>query len=253
MGLFTANEDIAEDASALFNLLTGYSQGHPWRKLVVAPEILHHRTIELIEEQVERAQSGRPSRIFAKLNALVDYRVIEALYRASQAGVPIELLVRGVCCLRPGIPGISDNIKVTSIVDRFLEHSRLYVFSPDDEAKVYLSSADWMPRNFHRRVEVMFPVEADDLKDRILHEIIPAYRGDNVRTRVLRPDGTYYRLSPAPGEQPLRVQEELLAIRSGIKPVGLADAAELPEAGENGEANGSAATIPLLPTGLPSA
>ena len=181
MGLFTANEDIAEDASALFNLLTGYSQGHPWRKLVVAPEILHYRTIELIEEQIERAQSGRESRIFAKLNALVDYRVIEALYRASQAGVPIELLVRGVCCLRPGMPGISENIRVTSIVDRFLEHSRLYVFSPDAEAKVYLSSADWMPRNFHRRVEVMFPVEAADLKDRILHEIIPAYRRDNTR------------------------------------------------------------------------
>ncbi len=176
LGLFTANEDIAEDASALFNLLTGYSQGHPWRKLVVAPEILQHRTLELIEEQIERAKTGRPSRIFAKLNALVDYRVIEALYRASQAGVPVELLVRGVCCLRPGIPGISDNIRVTSIVDRFLEHSRLYVFSPDDEAKVFLSSADWMPRNFHRRVEVMFPVEAADLKDRILHEIIPAYQ-----------------------------------------------------------------------------
>ena len=136
-GLFTADEDIGEDASALFNLLTGYSQGHAWRKLVVAPEDLHRRTLELIEEQIERARDGRPSRIFAKLNSLVDYRVIEALYRASQAGVPIELLVRGICCLRPGLPGISENIRVTSIVDRFLEHSRMYVFSPDDEAKVF--------------------------------------------------------------------------------------------------------------------
>ncbi len=200
MGLFTANEDIAEDASALFNLLTGYSQGHPWRKLVVAPEILHCRTIELIDEQIERAENGRDSRIFAKLNALVDYRVIEALYRASQAGVPIELLVRGICCLRPGLPGISENIRVTSIVDRFLEHSRIYVFSPDDEAKVFLSSADWMPRNFHRRVEVMFPVEAPELKDRILREIIPAYRRDNTRTRVLGPDGTYYATCAGRGE-----------------------------------------------------
>jgi polyphosphate kinase len=242
MGLFTANEDIAEDASALFNLLTGYSQGHPWRKLVVAPEILHYRTIELIEEQIERAQTGRESRIFAKLNALVDYRVIEALYRASQAGVPIELLVRGVCCLRPGMPGISENIRVTSIVDRFLEHSRLYVFSPDAEAKVYLSSADWMPRNFHRRVEVMFPVEAADLKDRILHEIIPAYRRDNTRTRVLQSDATYTRLVPAEGDEPFRVQEELLAIRAGVRPI------ESPVIAED-----DGIPAPLLPSGLPSA
>ncbi|HEY1784925.1 MAG TPA: hypothetical protein VGG30_05220, partial [Pirellulales bacterium] len=234
-----------EDASALFNLLTGYSQGHPWRKLVVAPEILHFRTIELIEEQIERAQSGRPSRIFAKLNALVDYRVIEALYRASQAGVPIELLVRGVCCLRPGLPGISENIRVTSLVDRFLEHSRIYIFSPDDEAKIYLSSADWMPRNFHRRVEVMFPVEAPDLKDRILHEIVPAYRRDNVRTRVLHSDATYSRIKPAEGEPPIRVQEELSAIRSGVRPAERAIVAETTEDGD--------LPAPLLPSGLPSA
>jgi polyphosphate kinase len=137
LGLFTADDDIGEDASALFNLLTGYSQGHPWRKLVVAPEHLHARTMELIEEQTERAKRGRPSRIFAKLNALVDYRVIEALYRASQAGVPIELLVRGICCLRPGIPGVSENIRVTSIVDRFLEHSRIYVSAPTTKLKCF--------------------------------------------------------------------------------------------------------------------
>jgi polyphosphate kinase len=200
---------------------------------------------------MERAQSGRPARIFAKLNALVDYRVIETLYRASQAGVPVELLVRGVCCLRPGIPGVSDNIRVTSIVDRFLEHSRIYVFGPDDEAKVYLSSADWMPRNFHRRVEVMFPVEAVDLRDRVLHEIIGSYRRDNVRTRVLRSDGTYYRVKPAPGETPFRVQEELLAIRPGIKAAGMAmgDVAEIAEPAENGHATPTATPL----SGLPSA
>lgn len=212
LGLFTADDDIGEDASALFNLLTGYSQGHPWRKLVVAPEILHSRTIELIEEQTQRAREGRPSRIFAKLNSLVDYRVIEALYRASQAGVPIELLVRGVCCLRPGLPGISENIRVTSIVDRFLEHSRIYVFSPDDEAQVFLSSADWMPRNFHRRVEVMFPIEAADLRQRILKEIIPTYQRDNQRARILLPNGSYTLAHPADGQPPHRSQEEFLSL-----------------------------------------
>ncbi len=215
-GFFTADEDIGEDASALFNLLTGYSQGHHWRKLVVAPEDLHHRTVELIEEQIERAKAGRQSRIFAKLNALVDYRVIEALYRASQAGVPVELVVRGICCLRPGLPGISENIRVTSIVDRFLEHSRLYVFSPDDEAKVFLSSADWMPRNFHRRVEVMFPIEAADLKRRILKEVVPTYLRDNVRARILRPDGKYVRAPRGDGEPAHRSQEEFLTLRDSV-------------------------------------
>jgi polyphosphate kinase len=215
-GLFTADEDIGEDASAVFNLLTGYSQGHPWRKLIVAPEHMHTRTMQLIEEQTQRALEGRPSRIFAKLNALVDYRVIEALYRASQAGVPIELIVRGICGLRPGLPGISENIRVTSIVDRFLEHSRMYVFSPDDEAKIYLSSADWMPRNFHRRVEVMFPIEAPELRQRLLKEVIPTYLRDNARARILHSDGSYTRLQPEPGQPTHRSQEEFLAMRGEI-------------------------------------
>src|SRR5262249_10524416 len=161
----------------------GYSQGHHWRKLVVAPGDLHRRTIELIDEQTRRARAGLPSRIFAKLNALVDYRVIEALYRASQAGVPVDLVVRGICCLRPGMPVISDNIRVRSIVDRFLEHSRLYIFGPDEEAEIMLASADWMPRNFYRRVEVMFPIEAPKARERILEEIVPAYLRDNVKSR----------------------------------------------------------------------
>ena len=224
LGLFTADDDMAADASALFNLLTGYSQGHRWRKLVVAPADLHRRTIELIEEQTQRAREGRPSRIFAKLNSLVDYRVIEALYRASQAGVPIDLVVRGICCLRPGMPGISENIRVRSIVDRFLEHSRVFVFSPDDEAQVYLASADWMPRNFYRRVEVMFPIEAPELKQRILNEIVPAYLRDNVKARMLRPDGGHDRLQPSEAEPRYRCQEELLTIRPDLT-VGDADLA----------------------------
>lgn len=216
LGLFTADEQLTADASALFNLLTGYSQGHQWSKLVVAPTDLHRRTVALIEEQAQRSREGRPSGIFAKLNSLVDYRVIEALYRASQAGVPIELLIRGICCLRPGLPGISENIRVRSIVDRFLEHSRVYVFGVGDDAQVFLSSADWMPRNFYRRVEVMFPIEAALPKQRILHEIVPAYLRDNVKTRVLLPDGSHYRLSAKEHESRHRCQEELLMIRPGL-------------------------------------
>ncbi len=221
LGLFTVDDAIGDDASALFNLLTGYSQGHQWRKLVVAPDHLHRHTIELIQEQIERARAGQPSWIFAKLNALVDYRVIEALYRASQAGVPIDLVTRGICCLRPGLPGVSETIRVRSIVDRFLEHSRIFVFGPPEKCEVYLSSADWMPRNFFRRVEVMFPVEAPELKDQILCEAIPAYLRDNVKARILGPDGLYHRLSPGPGEGPFRVQVEL-SRTSPLDPVGAA-------------------------------
>jgi polyphosphate kinase len=214
IGLFTADEAIAEDASALFNLLTGYSQGHPWRRLIVAPNDLHRRTIELIEEQAQRAREGRPSRIFAKLNAIVDHRVIESLYRASQAGVPIDIVARGMCGLRPGVPGLSETIHVRSVVDRFLEHSRVYVFGPDEEAKVFLSSADWMPRNFFRRVEVMFPVLAPELVARILREILPVYLADNVRARRLDPDGVFRLLTAAEGQPSRRCQSEFLEQRS---------------------------------------
>jgi polyphosphate kinase len=210
VGLFTADEAIAEDASALFNLLTGYSQGHAWRKLVVAPNDLHRRTLELIEEQTQRAAAGRPARIFAKLNALVDPAVIEALYAASRAGVPVDIVARGICALRPGVKGLSETIRVRSIVDRFLEHSRIYVFGPDEEAQVFLSSADWMPRNFFRRVELMFPVLAPELSARILKEIVPVYLADNTRARVLDADGTFHLLRHGPGETPVRCQLQML-------------------------------------------
>jgi polyphosphate kinase len=210
LGLFTADEAIAEDASALFNLLTGYSQGHAWRKLVVAPNDLHRRTLELIDEQAERARVGLPARIFAKLNSLVDHRVIEALYRASQAGVPIDIVARGICCLRPGVPGLSETIRVTSIVDRFLEHSRIFIFGEAEEAQVFLASADWMPRNFFRRVEVMFPVLAADLRARILDEIVPTYLADNTRARRLDADGVFHLPHAGPGEELHRCQGEFL-------------------------------------------
>jgi polyphosphate kinase len=211
LGLFTADKVIADDVSALFNFLTGYSQNHQWQKLVIAPSDLKRRTIELINEQARRAQEGKRSRIIAKLNSLVDRRTIEALYSASQAGVPIDLLIRGICCLRPGLPGISETIRVHSVVDRFLEHSRILVFGEGSKQQVFLSSADWMPRNFDRRVEVMFPVEAEDLRRRIVEEIIPTYLNDNERTRVLQSDGTYTRVSAGSGPAH-RSQVELLTI-----------------------------------------
>jgi polyphosphate kinase len=211
LGLFTADKVIADDVSALFNFLTGYSQKHEWQKLVIAPSDLKRRTIELIDEQAQRARDGKRSRIFAKLNSLVDRGTIEALYQASQAGVPIDLMVRGICCLRPGLPGISETIRVFSVVDRFLEHSRIFVFGEGAKEQVFLSSADWMPRNFDRRVEVMFPVEAEDLRRRIIEEIIPTYLSDNRRMRMLRPDGAYERIADA-NAAPHRSQVELLAL-----------------------------------------
>jgi polyphosphate kinase len=217
LGLFTADKIIADDVSALFNFLTGYSQKHQWQKLVVAPMDLRLKTIALIEEQAERARQGKKSRIFAKLNSVVDRRTIEALYHASQAGVPIDLVIRGICCLRPGLPGISENIRVRSIVDRFLEHSRILVFGEGAKQQVFLSSADWMPRNFDRRVEVMFPVEAEDLRWRIVEEIIPAYLNDNLRARVLLADGSYARAEVRGGEE-VRSQITLLNTVAQSKP-----------------------------------
>jgi polyphosphate kinase len=227
VGLFTADEQINEEASTLFNFLTGYAQSHSWQKLVVAPQDLHRRTIELIAEQTDRARRGKKAWVFAKLNSLVDRETIEALYDASQAGVPVDLVVRGICCLRPGLPGVSDNIRVRSLVDRFLEHSRIMVFGQGSKQKVYLSSADWMPRNFERRVEVMFPVEAPELCARIVDEIIPQYLGDNQSARLLQPSGDYTRASVADGASPLRAQLELrlLAERASMTYVAAAPAA----------------------------
>ena len=212
LGLFTVDKGFAEDASALFNFLTGYSQGHEWQKLIVAPQDLHRRTVELIDDQARRAQEGKKAYIFAKLNSLVDRETIKALYRASQSGVNIELIIRGICCLRPGLPGISENIQVRSIVDRFLEHSRILVFGEEPKREVFLSSADWMPRNFDRRVEVMFPIEAPELRRRICEEIIPIYLRDNTRARILMPDGTYVRAAAWQGGEEFRSQRDLLGL-----------------------------------------
>src|SRR5262245_27307928 len=209
-GLFTCRRKFGEDTTALFNFLTSYSYGHVWQRFTVSPQDLQRKILEFITRETERAKSGTGGRITAKLNALVDPDVIEALYRASQAGVPIELLIRGSCCLRPGIPGISENIRVLSILDRFLEHSRVYVFGQGEEADVLLASADWMPRNFRRRVELMFPLIEPALKRRMLQRILPTLLGDNVKAREMQPDGTYRRVTRDPDVPPLRAQLRFL-------------------------------------------
>jgi len=209
LGLFTANPDFGEDVSEMFNLLTGYSQRRRWRKLVVAPVALRERVIALIERERGHAEAGKPARIIVKMNALVEVSVIDALYRASQAGVEIELIIRGICCLRAGLPGVSERIRVTSIVDRFLEHSRVFYFANAGNPEVLLGSADWMPRNFFRRIEVMFPVEDAHLKARVCEAILPTILSDNVKARVQNPDGSYRRAAPAEGQPAVRSQVAL--------------------------------------------
>ncbi len=205
-GLFTARPEYGEDVSELFNLLTGYSRGYRWKRLMVAPGDLRERVLELIERERRHAAEGRLGRIVVKMNALVEPSIIDALYRASQAGVKVDLVIRGICCLRPGIPGVSDGLRVTSIVDQFLEHSRIFYFENSGEPEVFLGSADWMPRNFFRRIEVMFPLEDDRLKLRVVDEILPVILADNVKARVLGVDGRYQRVSVPAGAPAVRSQ-----------------------------------------------
>jgi len=194
VSLMTCDEVLGEDAAALFDMMTGYVQPVRWNKMRVAPHGLREWVIEMIDRERAHCQAGRPARIVAKLNALVDSDVIRALYRASRAGVPIDLIVRGICCLRPGIPGTSDNIRVRSIVGRYLEHSRIFHFANGGANEVYVSSADWMPRNFDRRVEIVFPVEDERLKTRFIDEILASALLDDFNVRVLKSDGSYERL-----------------------------------------------------------
>lgn len=213
IGLFTSNPDFADDASALFNYLTtGYAEPTHWRKLIVAPSRLQTVMIEKIEREAANAKLGKPARIIAKLNGLLEPAVVKALYRASQAGVKIDFICRGICSLRPGLPGVSENIRVKSIVDRFLEHSRIYYFENDGQPEVFTGSADWMDRNLSRRVEVVFPVEQPDLKTRLIDEILKTTLDDNVKARELLPDGTYRRVTPGPGEPAVRSQQRFLEL-----------------------------------------
>jgi polyphosphate kinase len=196
MGLLTSAPEFGVDASAFFNALTGFSDPPRLKKLVMAPTHLRERLVKLIDRETRRAESGQPAEIRAKMNALVDERVVQALYKASQAGVSVRLNVRGICVLRPGVKGLSENIEVVSIVGRFLEHARVYHFHNGGEDEVYLSSADWMPRNLDRRIELMFPVEAPECQRRVLEALDVLFR-DNVKRRRLYPDGTW-RIPPRP-------------------------------------------------------
>jgi polyphosphate kinase len=207
LGLLTADEQTGTDASGFFNTITGYSEPPAFRRLVMAPNELRDKCKALIRREADRARSGQVSGILAKMNSLVDRSIIAELLAAGQAGVKIRLNVRGICCLRPGVPGISENIRVVSIVDRYLEHSRVFVFRNGGETEVYASSADWMPRNLDRRVELMFPILAEDCRNRVI-ESLEAQFSDNQKARFLGPDGNYTRVSPGRAE-PLRVQEYL--------------------------------------------
>ena len=206
LGLFTVDEQIGEDSTELFNYLTAYSQNEGFRKLLVAPLNLRERMVELIGRETENAKNGLPSRIIAKFNRLADAQIIRALYEASQAGVEIDLIVRGVCMLRPGIEGLSENIRVRSIVGPLLEHSRVYYFANGGDEEVYIGSSDWMPRNLDRRVEVIAPVENANLKNFLKNEYLAAYLRDNVKARELMPDGFYKRVSPEANEMEFNCQ-----------------------------------------------
>jgi polyphosphate kinase len=216
LGLFTCRPEFGEDVTNFFNLLTGICQFQGLRKLVAAPFELPDRLLQLIERETENARRGLPARIILKLNSLVDQRSIEALYRASEAGVRIQLIVRGICCLRPGLKGLSENITVRSIVDRFLEHSRVYYFENACQPQVFVSSADWMPRNFVRRIELAFPIEDGNLRERIISEVLAISLADNVKARFLQPDGSYRRSAPADGKA-CRSQVEFMALATGAE------------------------------------
>ena len=207
LGLFSADQALGEDTSALFNLLTGYATDYDWKKLLVAPLGMRERVIALIERERHNAEQGKAARIVVKMNALVEPSVVDALYRASQAGVQIDMTIRGICCLRPGLPGVSENIRVRSIVDKFLEHSRIFYFENGGDPEVFLASADWMPRNFWRRIETVFPVDDPALRSRIVGDILALVLADNVKARELLADGTYRRVESE--DEPVRSQVAL--------------------------------------------
>jgi polyphosphate kinase len=206
VGLMTCDAQIAADVAAFFNLLTGYSEAVGWAKLCVEPHRLRQRFVDLIDREIQVSTPDRPGLIMAKVNSLQDAGIIRALYRASQAGVKILLNVRGICCLRPGVAGVSEHIEVRSLVDRFLEHARVFYFRNGGHEEVYLSSADWMRRNLDHRLEIIFPVTAAPLRRRLV-DMLKIYFADNVKARRLLPDGTY---QPVPREGPrVRAQERL--------------------------------------------
>jgi polyphosphate kinase len=225
LGLLTTDESLGQDVSELFNSLSGFSRDVSYRKLAVAPRTLRPTVVQKIREQAERAARGEPARLFAKLNALVDPAIIRELYQASRAGLRVDLVVRGTCCLRPQLPTVSENIRVFSLIGRFLEHERVYVFGPAGAEEFFLSSADWMPRNLDRRVEALFPITEERLRERIRREVLAPLEVDNIRVYEMDRDGVYHRREPAEAAAAVDAQEyvhevvsDTFGSRSGAPP-----------------------------------
>jgi polyphosphate kinase len=217
VGIFTCDDAIGADATDLFNFLTGYSAHHSYKKLLVAPVNLRQRIETLIQREIKHAQESAKAHLILKTNAIVDPGIIQLLYAASQAGVEVDLLVRGICCLRPGVKGLSENIRVRSVVGRYLEHSRIYYFHNGGHEEIYLGSADLMTRNLNHRVEVVFPVENKKNIHYLRKQVLEAYLQDNVRTRLMQPDGSYLRIQPKEGEEGFDIQKWLMDLHASGK------------------------------------
>jgi polyphosphate kinase len=213
-GLFTCDRAIGEDAHRVFQLMTSLGRVKKLKKILQAPFTLHKELLRLIEREAGNARTGKPARIIAKMNALIEPQIIRALYQASQAGVKIDLIIRGVCCLRPGVAGVSENIQVRSVIGRFLEHTRVFYFHNQGDFDLYLSSADWMDRNFFQRVEACFPVDDQAQRNRIVKEGLELYLADNTQAWVLNKDGEYRRVKPTGNQKPRNAQATLLEQRA---------------------------------------
>ena len=192
-GILTCSEAIGEDATAVFNMLSGYSEPKHWNRLVLAPIWMRGAFMRLIQRETDHARAGEPARIIAKMNSLCDKEIIAALYEASAAGVEIDLIIRGICCLKTGIPKVSEHIHVRSIVGNFLEHARIFYFLNGGDEEFYMASADWMPRNLDKRVEILFPIESPEIQERVRH-ILQIQLDDNVKAHILQPDGSYEKI-----------------------------------------------------------
>lgn len=214
-GIFTSADAYGSDATEFFNMISGYSEPNGFKKLLVAPRYLRSSFYDLIDREIINAKAGKSAWIIAKMNSLVDEGIIKKLHEANAAGVKIQLIVRGICCLKTGIPGISDNIQVKSIVGKYLEHSRIYVFANADDPEYYMGSADWMDRNLDRRVEIIFPVEAEVVKDRV-KEIIDLQLNDTERSFIMQADGSYKKFRSQDNPIDSQAAQQILAIdRSG--------------------------------------